>query len=172
MIKTIFKKPTEIDKIKEEIENKKFNKNTLIVAVESEQRNLELQKEKIFQEIGLHTYQQYIAGNEIYSLEAYFSQIKILVKDIAQKNLQKDEIGARYDEEINLLISRVEMLQKETSSCNSNQTQPISEPKTSSNATQTSQTVQEKQMQKPICAKCHHVLVENALFCQVCGKKI
>lgn len=105
----LFKKPTEEDKIRSEIENIKFKKNAILSGISNEKLELERQKSAKIMEIGNHVYQKAIQGQSDYQITEYLVAIQGIMAQMAEKDKKHTEMSLRYDEEISMLETNLAM---------------------------------------------------------------
>ncbi len=105
-----FKKETPADKVRKEIESTEFKKQSMLAIIESEKNTLLNEKWKELYNIGVYAYEQYESENTEYDFSSYVEAIKILEKEIVEKDGKIEEISLRYNEEIDLLNKSLQSL--------------------------------------------------------------
>lgn len=109
----LFKKETEEDKIRTEITNTEFKKNSMISTVNNEKAQLEQEKRNFFTEMGETVYNNHKERISVEDFAETFEKIKGLEQQMTEKEAKIVEIAARYDEEINLLSANLVTIQQQ-----------------------------------------------------------
>lgn len=190
-----FKKPTEADKVAKEIEATMFRKNSMVSVIQNERVALENSRFQIFKDLGEYVYEQHLKGDTTLDFNNYFNEIKRTSEEIKQKADKEIEISARYDEEVDILNSKLAMLGTPVNNTKPNvntnvninsqdkampvinQTQVVQEtPQTvvqqAPEVQVLTEVVQTLEVSNKICDKCQKPVDEGDMFCQECGNKL
>lgn len=157
-MKNLFKKETEADKIKKEIENIVLKKNSIISAIETEKQALLDQKNGLIFSMGQHALDSFTNGTS-YEFENIVNEIRGIDQGVEEKNIKISELVVRYDEEVHLMHIRLEQIEPAQ--------QPMQQ-----------QPVQQQPMQQqPVsgaktCGNCNVSVSGNDAFCENCGNKL
>lgn len=109
-MKNFFKKETEADKVKNEIDNSILKKNSIISAIEMEKNGILNQKNNTIFNMGQHAYECFKESKE-YDFSKFVEEIESYDEDMVVKDSKIADLQVRYDEEIALLYVRLEQLQ-------------------------------------------------------------
>lgn len=102
-------------KLQEEIRSLELRKESVFNTINSEINRLENERRHIFLQAGEASYKIWSKeASEPVSLEEYWNQVKEIENKIAEQEAKKQEMGARYDEEISLIGNNLTSSQAET----------------------------------------------------------
>lgn len=181
-MRNLFKKETEEDKIRAEINNTEFKKNSMLTTVNNEKMGLEQQKRDIIYKIGEEKLREYKEKIEDFDYKSSFDSIDQLEGQMQEKDAKMQDISARYDEEISLLSANLATAQAAAQQAQMQQQMPpmqqggqyvqpgvVMQP---GQMIQNNQVMQSGQgMADPgAMAAPGAVAVANAGFCECCGK--
>lgn len=155
----LFKKPTEADKVSKEIEATLFRKNSMVSVIQNEKNSLENSKLQVFKDLGEYVYEQHLKGDTTLDFNQYFNEVERLSGEIAQKAEKELEISARYDEEVNILNSKLNMLGVATQNATPNMQNAMPN-------------MQNAEVLGKICTSCQKPVAADDMFCQECGNKL
>lgn len=141
----------DVNKVKSDIADLKGKKDTLLMALQNDVDSVFAQMSKAYGEIGENAYKLSREQNvdSMASLNEAFDGIDALKLEQEAKLKKKDEISARYDEEIELLEKLVSMSQSSEASDSDNNNQ-----------------------EKEFCTNCGTPYIVGVnIFCTECGGK-
>lgn len=144
-VKNFFKKETDSDKIQSQIDGMVLRKNSLVSVVENEISVLKREIDSNIYQAGLHAYNQKEIGSEELNFKEFWDKIDVLKVEVITKEKKSSEISFRYDDEISMLQTTVQM------------SVPIAKQQPMTGAT---------------CSGCGLNITEGDLFCEHCGNKV
>lgn len=162
-MKNLFKKETEEDKIRNEIQNTEFKKNSMVNTVINEKNVLEQQKRELLFSIGEKTYENQKAGVTGHDFSSDFAQIDALEVQKQEKDAKITEIASRYDEEINLLSANLATMQAAAQAATQQANPAYAAPV---------QAAPQGAAPAGFCEKCGQGFHGGDAFCQGCGSKL
>ncbi len=179
-----FKKETPADKVRKEIESTEFKKQSMISIIESEKNTLSNEKWKELCNMGVYAYEQCENENPEYDFSNFVEAIKILEKEITEKDKKIEEISVRYDEEIDLLNKSLQALtpappqpipappQPMQAPVPQPMPVPMPQPMPAPDAGATLQNQDVSMQASSFCNQCGKGLETGDAFCPFCGNKV
>ena len=149
-MKSFFKKETDADRVRSEIEGMKFKKSSILAVLENERGELEKTKTRALYEVGLYVYENHEKGSEELEFTQFWGVIEEINGNIQLKNDKIKELDSRYDEDISLLQANLNMIEP-----------PIAP---------VSATVAIEEC--GFCEQCGNKMKKGDMFCQSCGTKV
>ncbi len=148
----IFKKETEEDKIRTEIQNTEFKKNSMVATVNNEKAQLEQEKRGHFFAMGETVYNNHKERISVEDFQETFQKIHALEEQMKEKDAKIQEITARYDEEISLLSANLVSIQAATTAASTPAQAPAAK--------------------GGFCENCGNAHNGQNAFCESCGNKL
>lgn len=133
------------ENLKQEIRSMELRKESIVAAINGEIANMQAEQRRILLEAGQHAYGIWCRENVQSDLTNYFEQTRVLDDKIAQEELRKKEMAARYDEEIQLIAGNINVA--------------VGNPNNFGGTTSG-------------CPNCGFAVKSGDLFCQGCGSKL
>lgn len=133
------------EQLKREIRSLELRKESVFSSINGEIARLQGEKRNILLEAGTNAYEIWCKDKSQANLVEYWNKIVELEKVISEQENKKKEMGIKYDEEIRLINSNLNM--------HNENRMPV--------ATNGAQ-----------CPKCGMAIKDNDLFCQSCGTKL
>ncbi len=136
------------ENLKKEIKSLEFRKESVLASIHGEIKQLKSEQKTIFLEAGKYAYETWCENKTQADLTTYWNQAQELDEKIAMQKAKKKEMSDRYDEEIQLIASNLNM------TVNNNAPAVPSDPDSVS------------------CPNCGMAIADGDIFCQGCGTKL
>ena len=136
------------ENLKKEIKSLEFRKESVLASIHGEIKQLKSEQKTIFLEAGKYAYKTWCENKTQADLTTYWNQAQELDEKIAMQKAKKKEMSDRYDEEIQLIASNLNM------TVNNNAPAVPSDPDSVS------------------CPNCGMAIADGDIFCQGCGTKL
>ena len=136
------------ENLKKEIKSLEFRKESILASINSEIKQLKSEQKTLFLEAGKCAYEAWCQDETQADLTAYWNQVQELDDKIAVQKAKKKEMSDRYDEEIKLIASNLNM------PVNSGVPAVSADP------------------DAPTCPNCGMAIADGDIFCQGCGTKL
>ena len=143
------------EKIKQELRSLEFRKESVFSTINAEIIRLQNEKQNILLEAGTLAYDVWCKDKTKADLTECWSKIQELEKAIAEQETKRIEMGNRYDEEIRLI----------SSSLNVPTGSPVNVSPANINTANISVNANK-------CSKCGAPVSADDVFCQNCGNKL
>lgn len=139
-------------RLQKEIKDMEFKKQNLLSVLQDEITKIQQKIDNIFYQIGAKVYKNHLSRiTQDESLQVYYNEIASLKDSIITKEEKKQEIAARYDEEIEMLKTKL------------NLNSPVN----------SAASAVEMSSQIPHCSKCGTPYTPGTdIFCGNCGQKL
>lgn len=148
LLNKILGKDEREENLKKEIKSLEFRKESVLVSINSEITGLQAQQKKLYLEAGKYAYEVWCEDKTQADLTTYWNQVQELDGKIEVQEAKKKEMSDRYDEEIKLIASSMNVM------VNS----PVSAAPVDSGSAS--------------CPNCGAPIAEDDIFCQGCGTKL
>lgn len=136
------------ENLKKELQSLELRKASVFSTIDGEISRLQNEKQNVLLAAGSTAYDSWCKDQTHANLMEYWTKIQELEKAIVEQEAKKEEMGNRYDEEIRLISSNLNI---------ANTTTPIS-------ATSISGANK--------CPSCGAPIATDDIFCQGCGTKL
>ncbi len=136
------------ENLKKEIKSLEFRKESVLASIHSEIKQLKSEQRAIFLEAGKYAYEIWCENNTQADLTTYWNQVQDLDGKIAAQKAKKKEMSDRYDEEIQLIASNLNIAVSSNA------------PAVPSDSASAS------------CPNCGMAIADGDIFCQGCGTKL
>lgn len=136
------------ENLKKEIKSLEFRKESVLASIHSEIKQLKSEQRAIFLDAGKYAYETWCENKAQADLTTYWNQVQELDGKIAAQKAKKKEMTERYDEEIQLIASNLNV------AVNSGAPAVSADP------------------DAPTCPNCGAPIAEGDIFCQGCGTKL
>lgn len=134
------------ENLKKEIKSLEFRKQSVLTSINGEIASLQSEQKTLFFEAGEYAYDIWCKDKTQTDLTSYWDQVQELTDKIAAQEAKKKEMTDRYDEEIKLISSSLNV------AVNSGN------PEVASGSAS--------------CPNCGSAIAEGDIFCQNCGTKL
>lgn len=134
------------ENLKKEIKSLEFRKQTVLTSINGEIASLQSEQRTLFLEAGEYAHDIWCKDEKQADLTSYWDQVQELTDKIAAQEAKKKEMTDRYDEEINLISSSLNVAVKSTNS--------------------------EAASGSASCPNCGSAIAADDIFCQSCGTKL
>lgn len=148
LLNKILGKDEREENLKKEINSLEFRKESVLASINSEIVNLQSEQRTLFLDAGKYAYETWCENKTQADLTTYWNQAQELDEKIAVQKAKKKEMSDRYDEEIRLIASNLNM------TVNNNAPAVPSDPDSAS------------------CPNCGMAIADGDIFCQGCGTKL
>ncbi len=152
-MRNFFKKETEVDKINAEIKNTEFKKKAIVSGIISEKSEINAKIKALYCQIGEISYKNFTADVKDYDFSSVYAEIKALEEEYDLKNKKQIEMENRYDEEISMLKSTINIAMANSGVSVVADTTPANSAPC-------------------FCEQCGSAINEGDLFCEKCGAKV
>lgn len=146
LLNKILGKDDREEKLKKEIKSLEFRKESVLASIHSEIKQLKSEQKMIFFDAGKYAYETWCNNETQADLTTYWNQVQGLDDKIAAQKAKMKEMADRYDEEIQLIASNLNME-------GSNNAPAVSSDSAS-------------------CPNCGMAIADGDIFCQGCGTKL
>ena len=136
------------ENLKKEIKSLEFRKESVLASIHSEIKQLKSEQKTIFLEAGKYAYEAWCENKAQADLTTYWNQVQELDGKIAAQKAKKKEMTDRYDEEIQLIASSLNIAVSSNASAVSSDADSAS------------------------CPNCGMAIADGDIFCQGCGTKL
>lgn len=92
-------------KLKQEIKSLELRKESVFGAIDDEISRLQRERSNVLLQAGTTAYEAWCNGKTQADLSEFWNKMQELEKNIAEQEAKKEEMGAKYDEEIKLINS-------------------------------------------------------------------
>lgn len=147
------------ENLKKEVKSLELRKESILVSINGEITSIQAEQKRILLEAGQYAYGIWSKEKLQADMTTYFEQIKVLDDKIAQEEMRKKEMSARYDEEIKLISGNIAMAVPSGMSG-------------SGNVAVSSSIATSIAGGAGICPKCNSTIASDDVFCQSCGTKL
>lgn len=138
------------ENLKKEIKSLEFRKESVLASIHSEIKQLKSEQRAIFLDAGKYAYETWCENKTQADLTTYWNQVQELDDKIAAQKAKKKEMTERYDEEIQLIASNLNIAVSSNA------------PAVPSDSDSTSAS----------CPNCGMAIADGDIFCQGCGTKL
>ncbi len=146
LLNKILGKDEREENLKKEIKSLEIRKQSVLASINGEIANLQSEQRKIFLEAGEYAYDIWCMDGMQADLKSYWNQVQELADKIAGQEAKKKEMTYRYDEEINLISSNLNVAVNSAGPAAS--------------------------YGSAVCPNCGSAIADGDIFCQGCGTKL
>lgn len=148
LLNKILGKDEREENLKKEIKSLEFRKESVLASINSEITNLQSQQRTLYLDAGKYAYEIWCEDKTQADLTTYWNQVQELAGKITVQEAKKKEMSDRYDEEINLIASSLNV------------------------AISSSAPVSSFGADSASCPNCGMAIADGDIFCQSCGTKL
>ena len=142
----IFAKDEREENLKREISSLEFRKETIISSIDAEIASLRAEQENCFLDAGRYAYEIWRKEKTQADLTFCWNKVQEIVGKITVQETKKKEMTERYEEEIKLMASNLNIAMNSSSASTSSGT--------------------------ATCPNCGAGISYSDVFCQACGSKV
>lgn len=146
LLNKILGKDEREENLKKEIKSLEFRKQSVLTSINGEIANLQSEQRTLFLEAGEYAYNIWCKEGIQADLTGYWDQVQELADKIAVQEAKKKEMTGRYDEEINLISSNLNVA--------------------------VNSVVPAVAFGSALCPNCGFAVADGDIFCQSCGAKL